>query len=504
MKSSLVILYHREPYDEVRENGRIVYREKKKPNGIVPTLKGFFVNADSGTWIAWKSVTDKQRLDFERRITVDGWGDHCVVRRIPLSASEVKDFYHITSKEAFWPILHSFPGQFDYSSANWENFKYINQLFADAACEEAADDALIWVHDYNLWLAPLYIRQRMPHARIAFFHHTPFPAADIFGILPWREAIIESLLACDLVGFHIPRYVENFVSAAGSVRHLEILDHGDVDPAFAPLGQALAQRQMCRLVGYGDRQIRLDAFPVGTNPKLIQDILARPEIQTKVAEIRQHFAGQKLILSAGRVDYVKGTIEMLKSYERLLERRADLHGKVVLLNVSVAPAEGMRVYREAKQTIEQLVGQINGKYATLSWQPIRLFTKPFPFEEMVAYYRAADVAWIPPLRDGLNLVAKEYVAAHSGEDGVLVLSEFAGAAVELPNAVLTNPYSFSRMDEAIVEALDMSPEAQKQRMQALYRAVTRYDVQQWANHLFREAQAIPSTAEEATVLAGTP
>ena len=488
-QSSLVILYHREPYDEVLKDGKIIYQEKKKPNGIVPTLKSFFLNADQGTWIAWKEVTPQQRENFQETVGV-GEGDNCIVRRIPLSSSEVRDFYHITSKEAFWPILHSFPSQFTYDSANWENFKYINELFADAACKEAAEDALIWVHDYNLWLAPYFIRKKMPNARIAFFHHTPFPSADIFGILPWRQAIVDSLLCCDLLGFHIPRYVENFVSAAGSVRHIEVLERGEVDDAFTKLGPALAQREMTTKIEYGDRTIRLDAFPVGTNPKLIASILEKPETTQRIQQIREEIGDCKLILSAGRVDYVKGTREMLLSYERLLERRTDLHGKVILLNVSVAAAEGMRVYHEYRQEIEQLAGKINGRFATLTWTPIRLFTTPFPFIEMVAYFRAADVLFIPPLRDGLNLVAKEYVAAKQGSGGALILSEFTGSAVELPDAILANPYSFTSLDSSLEQALEMPLEEQQQRMQALYKAVTRYDVDQWAYHLFREAMAI--------------
>lgn len=495
-KSSLVILYHREPYDEVRKNGKIFYQEKKKPNGIVPTLKSFFLNAEQGTWVAWKQVTQRQRETFQSTVAV-GEADRCVVRRIPLSSNEVRDFYHITSKEAFWPILHSFPSQFTYDSANWENFRYINQLFADAACEEAADDALIWVHDYNLWLAPYFIRQKMPNVRIAFFHHTPFPSADIFNVLPWRQAIVDSLLCCDLLGFHIPRYVENFVSAAGSLRRLEVVERSEVDDAFTKLGSALAQREMATKVRCGDRTVRLNAFPVGTNPSLIASVLEKPETVQRIDRIRQEIGDAKLILSAGRVDYVKGTRELLLTYERLLERRPELHGKVVLLNVSVAAAEGMRVYRDYRQEIEQLAGKINGRFATLNWVPIRLFTKPFPFEEIVAYYRAADIAFIPPLRDGLNLVAKEYIAAKQGTEGVLVLSEFTGSAVELPDAILTNPHSFASLDSSLDEALDMPAEEQQQRMQAMYKAVTRYDVDQWANHLFEEAMATNGSQDAA-------
>ncbi|WP_038016511.1 glucosylglycerol-phosphate synthase [Synechococcus sp. PCC 7335] len=489
MKSSLVILYHREPYDEVEENGKIYYREKKSPNGIVPTLKSFFSNADQSTWVAWKQIKPEQSEGFEERVTMEGGSDSCVVRRIPLNAEQVRNFYYITSKEAFWPILHSFPEHFTYDSSDWENFQNINRLFAEAACEDAADDALIWIHDYNLWLAPLYIREKMPNVKIAFFHHTPFPAADVFNILHWRNAIIDSLLCCDLCGFHIPRYVQNFVSAARSCREVEILETMPVPKAFTRVGTALAEPEMTTKLRYNGRVVNIDAFPVGTNPKNIRKTVLTQEITNRVKEIREQIGDNKLIVSAGRVDYVKGAKEMLQCFERLLERQPIMVGKVNLVMTAVKAAAGMRVYQEAQQTIEQLVGQINGRFSSLGWTPIVLFTEPLPQEDLMALYKTADICWICPLRDGLNLVAKEYVAAHGGEDGVLILSEFTGSAVELPEALLTNPYSSTRMDECIDAALVMSPEEQKQRMAKLYKAICRYDVQQWANHLFREAKA---------------
>ncbi len=489
MKSSLVILYHREPYDEVEENGKIYYREKKSPNGIVPTLKSFFANADQSTWVAWKQIKPEQSEGFEERVTMEGGSDSCVVRRIPLNAEQVKNFYYITSKEAFWPILHSFPEHFTYDSSDWENFQNINRLFAEAACEDAAEDALIWIHDYNLWLAPGYIREKMPNVKIAFFHHTPFPAADVFNILHWRNAIIDSLLCCDLCGFHIPRYVQNFVGAARSCREVEILETIPVPKAFTKVGTALAEPEMTTKLRYKGRTINVDAFPVGTNPKNIRETVLTPNITDRVNKIRDQIGDNKLIVSAGRVDYVKGAKEMLQCFERLLERQPEMVGKVNLVMTAVKAAAGMRVYQEAQQTIEQLVGQINGRFSSLGWTPIVLFTEPIPQEDLLAFYKTADIAWICPLRDGLNLVAKEYVAAHGGENGVLILSEFTGSAVELPDALLTNPYSSTRMDECIDAALVMTPEEQAQRMAKLYKAICRYDVRQWAKHMFREAKA---------------
>ncbi len=491
MKSSLVILYHRQPHDEVMdEDGVIHYKAKKSPNGIVPTLKGFFSNVNQGTWVAWKEVKSKDNAEFKARIAAEEIedGGNYNVRRIALTPEQVKDFYHITSKEAFWPILHSFPYHFTYESSDWENFQEVNRLFAEAACEEAADDALIWVHDYNLWLVPHYIRQIKPNAKIAFFHHTPFPSVDIFNILPWREEIIDSLLCCNIVGFHIPRYSENFVNVSRSLRSVEVVHTGAVPQHLTPVGTALAEPEMTTQLRWRDRLVNVDAFPVGTNPQHILNTLHKPETEERYQEILKRLQGRKLIMSAGRVDYVKGVRELLEAYGRLLERRPQLQEKVNLMVTCVSPASGMRVYEEAQSMIEQLVGEINGRFATFEWIPVMLFTQPIPFEDLMCYYRAADICWTTPLRDGLNLVAKEYVVAKEGKGGNLILSEFVGAAVELPESILTNPYSMDRMDDAIDKALDMPQAEQEQRMAKMYKTVTEYDVAYWGDHLFEKFQ----------------
>lgn len=501
MKSSLVILYHREPHDEVIENGKIRYVAKKSPNGIVPTLKSFFADVNQGTWIAWKQISDKQKDSFEPRINIEGEANYNV-RRIPLDAEQVKQFYHITSKEAFWPILHSFPYHFTSETAEWENFQNINRLFAKAACEEAADDALIWIHDYNLWLAPQYIREQKPDARIAFFHHTPFPSVDIFNILPWRDAIVESLLCCDIVGFHIPRYSENFVNVARSLKEVKVLKQEPVTGHMTPVGIALAEPEMTTQLSYKGQVVNIDAFPVGTNPQHILNILGQAETQKKLKEIKEELQGRKLIIAAGRVDYVKGNQEKLEAFGRLLERCPDLHSKVSFVMTCVQPAAGMTVYEEAQKEIERLVGKINGRFSKLNWTPIRLFTQAVAFNDLIAYYKAADICWTTPLRDGLNLVAKEYIVAHEGKDGVLVLSEFVGAAVELPEAILTNPYFNDGMDKAIEQALTMSETEQAERMAKMYKTVTTYDVKYWADRLLDKFKNLQheTTSDKETAL----
>lgn len=496
MKSSLVILYHRQPYDEVIEDGKIVYRQKKSPNGIVPTLKGFFSYAEKGTWIAWREVAEDEKEDFEPRITSDEEETNYTVLRIGLTPEQVKDFYHVTSKEAFWPILHSFPYHFTYESSNWENFQEINRLFAEAACEEAADDALIWIHDYNLWLVPYYIRKIKPNARIAFFHHTPFPSVDIFNILPWRDEIINSLLCCDVVGFHIPRYSENFVNVARSLLPVEIVEKQPVSGHITPVGRALAEPEIVSKLKYNNQYVKVDAFPVGTNPEFFLSVLNQPETKQRLKELEVEFEGKKLVIAAGRVDYVKGNKEMLEAFGRLLERRPDLHGKIHFIVSCVSPAPGMRVYEEAQSQIEQLVGQINGHFGRLDWTPILLFTQVIPIPELLCYYKISDICWTTPLRDGLNLVAKEYIVSHEGEDGVLILSEFVGASVELPNAIQTNPYSTDLMDKAIDRALSMSGEEQKERMQKMYEVVTKYDVKYWGDRLLGIFEELSHEVEE--------
>lgn len=500
MASSLVIVYHRQPYEEHVIDGKTVLRENASPNGIVPALKGFIGQTERASWVAWKKAPAGKPLKFERRITVDdGYGSYEVVR-LPLTTEQISQFYHVTSKEALWPILNSFPSLYSTENCDWATFREVNRLFAEAACEEAAPGAVVWVHDYNLWLVPKFVREMRPDVRIAFFHHTPFPPADVFNILPWRDEIIDSLLDCDLVGFHVPRYACNFVATVQSLRTIDEVVECDVSDELRATGTALSEPVTPVSIKYSGRQIRIDAFPIGTHAELIRKTVRQDDKLAQVARIRRDIPQEKIIVSIGRVDYAKGTREMLLAYERLLQRRPELHGKVKLLVTAVAAADGMRAYKRAQQSIEQLVGRINGHIGTLAWQPILLSTTPMPFADTLCYYRAADICWITPLRDGLNLVAKEFIAAHVNESGVLVLSEFAGAAVELQDAVLVNPYSLVQMDTAIDRALDMPRDEQRARMQRMDALMDRYDIGHWTGHvleLFKQLRAQPGQSQAA-------
>lgn len=479
MSSDLVIVYHRQPYEEVEENGKIVLRENKSPNGIVPTLKSFFGKVDHGAWVAWKLAEDANAPDWEPQIEVeDSFGSYSV-SRLPLTQTQVHEFYHVTSKEAFWPILHSFKDRYNYDPVDWPNFREVNWRFAEAAAAEAAEGALVWVHDYNLWLVPGYLRQMRPDVKIAFFHHTPFPAPDMFNVLPWRKEIIESLMACDSVGFHIPRYATNFAAVVQSLMDVEIAERSKVPDDLIAEGTALTERRVPSVLRGPDRDVHLSVAPVGVDVEYIESRAKEEITQKRVKVLVDDLGDRKLILSVGRTDYTKGGIEQLQSFERVLEERPELRGKVQLMHVSVSANRGMAAYGEIQSAIEEAAGRINGRFGSLDWQPITLVSRAIPFKDLVAYYRAASVAWITPLADGMNLVAKEFIASRVDGDGVLVLSEFAGAAVELSAAVATNPFSNRSMDVAIGQALDMTETERRDRMKSMQQAVRNYDLSSW-------------------------
>jgi len=480
MSSDLVIVYHRQPYEEVEEGGKTVLRENKSPNGIVPTLKSFFGSVDRGAWVAWKLADDPSAPDFDRVIEIDDAYGRYSVSRLPLSAEQVREFYHVTSKEAFWPILHSFKERYNYDPVDWPNFREVNWAFAEAAAAEAAQGALVWVHDYNLWLVPGYLRKLRPDVKIAFFHHTPFPSADMFNVLPWRKEIVESLLACDDVGFHIPRYAANFVSVARSLFDVDTVERTRVPDKWISEGTALTERAVPTRLSYDGHEVEISVAPVGVDVAFIDQQARTADTHARARAIREELGDAQLILSVGRTDYTKGGIEQLACFERILEADPDMRGKVRLMHVSVSANRNMTAYEEIQNDIEQIAGRINGRFGTLDWQPVTLISRAVPFTELVAHYQAADVAWITPLADGMNLVAKEYVASRIDGDGVLILSEFAGAAVELGDAVITNPFSNRSMDSAIRAALGMPEHQRRDRMARLRRAVGENDLRGWA------------------------
>ena len=490
-KAELVMVYHRLPYEEYRNAaGKLQRRRPTSPNGIIPTLLSFFGDGRPGSWVAW-AVHEDDDEPFDSHTTVDAERyPKLTAARVKLSKEEVDVFYKRFSKEAFWPTLHTFWERATFNEGDWQVFCKVNRAFAERTALEAAEGAIVWLHDYNLWMVPAYLRELRPDLRIAFFHHTYFPSADVFNVLPWRRQIVGSLLQCDYIGFHIPRQVENFVDVARGVFPLKALERQSCAPRFITYGCAVGLERMTTALDTGTRQVRLGAHPVGLDIDRVRNALEAPKIQELMAQLREEMKGVKLILSVERLDYTKGILEKLNAYERLLADNPELLGKVTLVTVCVPAAREMTVYNELQTQIEQAVGRINGRFARIGWTPLQFFFRSLPFEEVSAWYAMADVMWITPLRDGLNLVAKEFIAAQGllGGRGVLVLSEFAGAAAELKGALLTNPHDPADLAQTCYLALNLPKSEAQARLRELFDIVCFNDIRRWGEDFLAGVQ----------------
>lgn len=490
-KAELVMVYHRLPYEEYRNDaGKLQRRRPTSPNGIIPTLLSFFGDGRPGSWVAW-AVHEDGDEPFDSHTTVDAERyPKLTAARVKLSKEEVDIFYKRFSKEAFWPTLHTFWERATFNEDDWQVFLKVNRAFAERTALEAAEGAIVWLHDYNLWMVPAYLRELRPDLRIAFFHHTYFPSADVFNVLPWRRQIVGSLLQCDYIGFHIPRQVENFVDVARGVFPLKTLERQNCAPRFITYGCAVGLERMTTALDTGTRQVKLGAHPVGLDIDRVRNALEAPKIKELMGQLREEMKGVKLILSVERLDYTKGILEKLNAYERLLADNPELIGKVTLVTVCVPAAKEMTIYNELQSQIEQAVGRINGRFARIGWTPLQFFFRSLPFEEVSAWYAMADVMWITPLRDGLNLVAKEFVAAQGllGGRGVLVLSEFAGAAAELKGALLTNPHDPADLAQTCYLALNLPKSEAQARLRELFDIVCYNDIRRWGEEFLSGVQ----------------
>lgn len=498
-QSDLVMVYHRLPYREVEENGKRVSKPHTSPNGIIPTLLGFFSEQQKGSWVAWSLSDTRTPTNFDEHVYVDrDKYENLQVCRVPLTKKDVEIFYEVFSKEAFWLLLHCFHERAVFNHDHWEHYVEINRIFAEKAAQEASHGATIWIHDYNLWMVPAALRQLRPDVKIAFYHHTPFPPADVFNIIPWRREIIASLLQCDYVGFHIPQYVENFVQVVRSNYATTINDVKDAAPHFKVYGCAIGASSYVTSLSTDLGTVHLGAHPVGINCEYISGLAKSPRVQELCEQINAELQDRHLIVSIERTDYTKGPIEKLQAYARFLEKYPDMRGKAALIMVCTPPAKGMKIYEEITQDIAYHVGLINGKYGTYNWTPIRFFSRAIPFEDVIAYYKAADVGWITPLRDGLNLVAKEYVLTkdETNTPGVLVLSEFAGAAAELFGAMLTNPYDIEDMANTLYKAVNMGDQEKRLKTRRAANIVRNYDVHKWGEDFLSHVQASGRAQQE--------
>lgn len=490
-KNQLIVVYHRLPFESQVVDGETVRSAPQSPNGIIPSLLGLFEKGRSGIWIG-EEVEREDKLDVPNQLIDEDLYPNLVAATISLSKADIDQFYRIFSKEAFWPTIFSFVDRAKFNHDDWEHYLKINRIFAERIAKEADQGALVWIHEYNLWMVPAYLKPLRPDLKIGFFHHTSFPAADIFNIIPWRKEIIGSLLLCDFISFHIPRYVENFIDVLRSHTPFKVVKRINTAKQFLTYSCAMGVSQMTKVIEIDGRKIRFGAQPVGVNMDNIRSILKQPDMRKQISAAmrRKSATGTKTILSVERLDYVKGPLEKIEAFGEFLENYPEYREKVELVNICTPPSKGMKIYDDIRDEVHRAVGEINGRFATMDWTPIQYFYRSLPFEEVIKLYALSDVAWITPLRDGLNLVAKEYVAVQGlvKGTGALVLSEFAGASVELPYTILTNPYDMKSMKESLLKALVMPEDERASRIQRLYDQVKYYDIHYWGRDFVRELE----------------
>jgi trehalose 6-phosphate synthase/phosphatase len=427
----------------------------KSSGGLVSALEGVQDDFEL-KWIGWPggAAEEHHRAELTDRLNAEfGY------LPIFLSEEEIADFYHGFSNSSLWPLLHYNQTYFNYQHHWWLAYERINACFADAVCDAAEEGDLVWVHDYHLMLLPKMLRERRPDLRVGFFLHTPFPSYEIFRCHPKRQELLEGLLGADLVGFHTFGYLRHFRSAALRLTGSE----SDV-----------------YTIRHNDAETHIGVFPIGMNWSGFAQELGSEGFNACKERLNHDYKDKRIVLNVERLDYSKGIPQKLEAIEKYLEYNPDRRDDVVFILIAVPSREDVGEYATLKENIELAVSRINGQYATISNIPVHFINRGVKFEELCALYAISDVAMVTPLVDGMNLVAKEYVACQEDHGGVLILSEFAGAAQELFNAVMVNPYDIDGMAWAVGEALDMDDQHKRELMEPMRRLVIENDSKWWA------------------------
>lgn len=430
-----------------------------KSAGGLATAMDPILSRSEGIWIGWTGDSSDTQ-DENRQKIIEQWRERDGLMAVDLPAEIVEGFYEGFSNQTLWFLFHHFPKLFRFDAEDWRAYVKANEIFRDAVVKHLRPNDLVWIHDYQLMLLPRLLREALPSAQIGFFLHIPFPSSDVFRLLPRREEVLQGLLGADYIAFHTHRYLQNFRSSL--LRVLGLPSHLDK-------------------IEIGGRSVRLEAQPIGIAPEEFTGFLQDAETQNFMSEIRERHKGLQILLGVDRLDYTKGIPERLRAYRKFLESSPEMRGKVVFIQVAVPSRERIQMYQDLQQEVDELVGKINGEYGKPEWTPLIYLRRNIPRPELVALYASADAALVTPLRDGLNLVAKEYVACQPEGEGVLILSEFAGAAAEMGEALHINPYDEERTAETIARALQMPVKERRERMSALYRRITRNDVFAWGN-----------------------
>ena len=460
-----IIISNRLPIQLQIHNGGIT--AVPSVGGLATGMKSVHSGSDS-LWIGWSGLTDEEIPteligDIDKALSKHGSS------KVNLTNKEVDGFYYGFSNRTIWPLFHYFLEYSEFELDSWNIYKEVNQKFADAIIEKANEDDTIWVHDYQLMLVPQMVKEKLPNISIGFFLHIPFPSFEIFRTLPWRKEVLEGLLGSDLIGFHTYDYERHFLS---SVRRLLGLEVSFND------------------IYLEDRIIKVDSFPMGIDYKKFNNAAKehlgripenQSELQQRLNKHKKSTPDAKFLLSIDRLDYSKGIAKRLNAFEYFLNKYPKYKEKVRLIILAVPSRSNVPQYQLLKKEVDELVGRINGEFSTVSWTPIWYFYRSMPFENLIDLYTSCDIAWLTPIRDGMNLVAKEYIATRTDKTGVLILSEMAGSANEMNESLLINPNNFEQTADAIDQAIHMPIEEQQERNDILQKRLERYNVEKWAN-----------------------
>ncbi len=457
-----IIVSNRLPVKIQQKEGVLTYQNSE--GGLATGLNSVYQQGEN-IWIGWPGSVvagnqkSKVAQDLEARR----------LQPVFLTEEEVTDFYEGFSNETIWPLFHYFPSYAKYEPKFWDVYKSVNEKYAEVILNTATADDIIWIHDYQLMLLPALIREKLPDVTIGFFQHIPFPSFEIFRLLPWSKEILHGILGADLIGFHTYDDTRYFTNSVSKVLHM---------PAMA------------NEIMVGERKVVVDAFPIGIDYEKFSNMAESAGVRRNERKLKKLINNSKLLISIDRLDYSKGIIHRLRAFKLLLERYPELRGNVVLMQLIVPSRDNVAQYKELKEEMNRLVTDINGDFGTFTWQPVRHFYRSFPAELLSTLYKTEDVALVTPMRDGMNLVSKEYVASKPDKKGVLVLSDMAGASRELSDALIVNPNDIWDFCEKIHDALTMPEAEQKRRMGNMQEIVSRFNIFNWVKNFMERLDEV--------------
>ena len=439
----------------------------RSEGGLATGLGSLEMNIEKH-WIGWPGVYPETE---EEKETISNHLLKFNFHPVFLTPEQIENYYEGYSNSTLWPLCHYFYSYIHYESIYWDAYKQANEIFCQISTLHIKPGDIVWVQDYQLLLLPQLLRDSISNISIGYFHHIPFPSYELFRVLPERAELLNGLLGADLIAFHTHDYMRHFVSAAERVLDLRFkLDQVQLD----------------------NRTVFVDAFPMGINYQLYYDAILQPEVQEKALELKKMYGSHKLMLSVDRLDYSKGILHRIEGFSLFLEHNPEYKEKISLAMIIVPSRDNVKSYADLKSKIDKMIGAINGKYSTINWTPVYYFYHSFNFNELVAMYNIADIGLVTPLRDGMNLVAKEYLAAKRDTPGVLILSEMAGAAIELTEAIIVNPNDVEQIEKAILQALIMPEQEQLKNLHLMQKKIAKQTVNKWASDFVEELQSIQS------------